>query len=154
MWSLSDIVWVDELSCSVEHYSEFRVSLSHTWPHYYKILNKLSEISFKGIEIIKWGKVYEINTLEVIKMIKNLPRFIKYTKDKQNHQKWVEKNWHKLFLLKQNWTTPFQPLPFPPLSWWWGRKTGSHIGTLLPAAPPAPPSTAAFSFHPGSKVTS
>ena len=156
MWSLSDIVWVDELSCSVEHYSEFRVSLSHTWPHYYKILNKLSEISFKGIEIIKWGKVYEINTLEVmkIKMIKNLPRFIKYTKDKQNHQKWVENIWHKLHPLKQNWTTPFQPLSFPPLSWWRERKIGSHIGTLLPAAPPAPPSTAAFSFHPGLKVTS
>ena len=34
-------------------------------------------------------KANEINTLEVIKikMIKNLPRFIKYTKDKQNHQK-------------------------------------------------------------------
>ena len=87
-------------------------------------------------------------------MIKNLPRFIKYTKDKQNHQKWVENNWHKVFLLKQNWITPFQPLPFPPLSWWWGRKTGSHIGNLFPAAPPVPTSTAAFSFHSGSKVTS
>ena len=49
MLSLSDITWEGGLSCSADHYSESRVFLSHTWHHYHKILNKLSEISSKGM---------------------------------------------------------------------------------------------------------
>ena len=48
-WSLSEITWGGGLPCSVDHYSESRVFLSHIWHHYHKILNKLSEISYKGM---------------------------------------------------------------------------------------------------------
>ena len=44
-------------------------------------------------------------------MIKNLPRFIKYTKDKQNHQKWVWKHLAWTMSFKTNWKIPFPPLP-------------------------------------------
>ena len=48
-----------------------------------------------------------------IKMIKNLPRFIKYTKDKQYHQNKFENTWHELRPLKQTEKSPSNPLPSP-----------------------------------------
>ena len=49
MWSLNDTACGNGLSCSVDHYSEPRVFISHTWHHYYKILNELSDILFTGM---------------------------------------------------------------------------------------------------------
>ena len=86
-----------------------------------------------------------MDSLEVIKikMIKNLPRFIKYTKDKQNHQKWVWRLSAWTMSFKTNWTTPFQPLPFPLSAG--DRNTGSHTETSSTSSPNIHSSSLSFS---------
>ena len=74
-WSLSEITWGGGLSCSVDHYSESRVFLSHIWHHYHKILNKLSEISYKGMrrnsmrESI-WSKHFQFSSVQSLSHVR------------------------------------------------------------------------------------